>query len=293
MQGYVHIQSLIGPGAAMNNLQYGMEQILDAWIERRGIRCGALWDLDRMLLLAKTWMIQDSVGTVLASLKKRYDELQESKEFGLNTLSWRYLACIMRIYHAFGEDIVAPALEKGVLEMKILAKAMEDNLRRGFEGEFVDSESKLSSLLAADWIILQRKRPELVSSNLVGLAEDAYIACGEDIPVDSFTPSRPLSPEETNILAPIQGHNAQASLTAVVQQQGEPEFEISRCPFTLFGNLDCEAWCCRICGRMFQRAPRTAQDDTLKRRSAVLQCPMCAGLVGPPIPDFLLMPPCT
>eukprot|EP00890_Picochlorum_soloecismus_P003810 jgi/Picsp_1/442/NSC_00440-R1_---NA--- len=293
MQGYVHIQSLIGPGAAMTNLQYGIEQTIDSWIERRGIRCGALWDLDRMLLLAKTWMMQDSIASVVASLKRRFDALQESKKLTLEFLSWRYLACIMRIYQACSGEVLAPAIQRGVLEMKMLANGMEDILRRGFEMGLTDQENKLSTLLASDWIMLQRNRPELVSSKLVRLAEDAYIACGEDIPVDSSMPPRPLTPEETNILAPMQGYNAEASLTAIVQQQGEPDFEIPRCPFTLFGNLDCEAWCCRICGRIFQRAPRKKIDNKLEKGSAVLQCPMCAGLVGPSIPDFLLLPPCT
>lgn len=273
----------------MTSLQYGIEQTIDSWIEGRGTRNGALWDLDRMLLLAETWMMQDSVGSVVASLKRRYDALQESKDPALKDLSWRYLACIMRIYQTCSGEVIAPAIDRGVLEMKILANGMEDILRRGF----TNPESKLSALLAADWIMLQRNQPELVSSDLVSLAEEAYIACSEDIPVDSSIPPRPLTPEEATILSPMQGYNAKASLTAVVQQQGEPDFEISRCPFTLFANLDCEAWCCRICGRMFQRAPRKSADNTLRRTSAVLQCPVCAGLVGPQIPDFLLMPPCT
>ena len=274
----------------MTSLQYGIEQTIDSWIEGRGIRNGALWDLDRMLLLAETWKMQDSIGSVVASLKRRYDTLQESKDPASKDLSWRYLICIMRIYQACNAEVIAPAIDRGVLEMKILANRMEDILRRGF----ADRESKLSALLAADWTMLEKNRPELVSSDLASLAEDAYIACGEDIPVDSSIPPRPLSPEETTILAPMQGYNAKASLTAVVQQQGEPDFEISRCPFTLFANLDCESWCCRVCGRMFQRAPRkSANTNALRKRSSVLQCPMCAGLVGPPVPDFLLMPPCT
>jgi len=157
-------------------------------------------------------------------------------------------------------------------------------------------EGSMSRLLAADCVMANVHHPMLFNG-LVDLASRVYAEYGEEETMTATTlatstvesragPQRPVAELDAGVTAAVQGGGMPKALSAALYDHGEPaKATLPRCPASLEVCVKGRMWACRLCSRPYQRVPVDEKDG-------IVQCILCAGLVGLARPDFLIFPPC-
>ncbi len=279
-QGYIHIQSVVGPDAEVPSITDSLKSCIDGWTlnaRETNVSRASLWDIERLATLSERMEpnverlpeilqhVQDNAGLGLTA---------DKRPCVVRNVSLRHVAVLIHLLRAL-QKTYDQILSISDLEMVMMKATVE----RIMATDVVGGETQnLSPLLALDFAVShQSSHGWIFTDDFVEQVKDLYAVFGEDVIVDGAPPSRQISPSIKDLMAPMSSGSVDESLVAFVSNSNNPSAEpcpVPRCPASLLGILDGGAWACQSCHRSFG-CP--ARPECLLHGG--FACTLCAGVV--------------
>lgn len=281
-QGYVHILSLVGPGAEVSSIPKALTSCVDRWakcVENRNIYRSIMWDIERLSnLLLKMSSDSREISEVLKLLQEKSGiVVNEGNVPGIvGVISPGYVTALIHVLRCLNHPRFERIVDVADLEMVM----MRDNIERIISEEASKQNEVhiLSALLALDFIISHEKTHKWIfSEDFVAMARAKYGVFGEDVVTDEHPPKRLVSPSIKNLVASMGSGSIQETLLASISTSKKNPNEsciVSRCPASLLVMLDGGEWLCQSCQRCFgiPTRPRHFLNGSF-------MCTLCAGIV--------------
>jgi hypothetical protein len=313
--GLLHLHRIAGPGAEIDGFA-AATLVCKSWAAQR-LPAAAIWDVVTLTKMQEGLApaVADSLETeflqIKNSISKNPAQLLPSD---IPDYAWRLLraAVTLRRVEAAAAVAAAAVAKTETLEiphqevldrdqMLLLQRQLEKLLKSSGSDGSSEEQQQLRRLLAADCVVANAKHTDLMVG-LLPLAVKAYHEAGETPPgeANAFAiPSRDSGAMLEHRPVATSGGSATAALTTMFHEEGQAVV-LHRCPATLEVCFGAGKWVCRGCQRSYNEVPSattTGEEKEENLKGGVIavappECVMCAGLVGPYGPDFLLMPPC-
>ena len=278
-QGYTHLQSIVGPVALRKDTIGAIEECIRGWIDHK-CNSTVLWDVERLAYIAQRNMEIDPLSGLLKKLANECQMLYGVEES--TSRHWRLMAALIRLLKAVETIEMDGVPSIGSLETQMLLQQARLIMA---SVDDKDEDSKHSALLAADFV---QANSEQSNQILLNLCREIHSRYGDSNPIQPVERSIvPGKMEEGKV--PMDSGGATGALTVKIPLDEENSMTLTRCPNSFLVNIDGGQWCCSACSRAFQKAFIVSfVDDTC----GMPICPLCAGHLGPSMPDILFTPPC-
>lgn len=276
-QGYLHIQSVVGPGAEVPCILDALKCCIDGWVQST-IGRASLWDIERLAVLSER---MDQSGKEIAKILQM---LQDKAGIGLNAqnmpciltkISIAHVAVLIHALRVIQNQQHSKILSISDLEMVMMKDVVWNLITRSHDG---DDTWRLSALLALDFVVShQKSHGWIFTDNMVQKTKETYSILGEDEYVEEEPPKRQISASIKNLMATMRSGSVEESLRASVLTNNNTSEEpcvVMRCPATLLGMLDGGEWSCQSCHRSFSQPTRP-----MCFSHGNFACPLCAGIV--------------
>jgi hypothetical protein len=276
-QGYLHIQSVIGPNAEVPNMLNALLQTVRSWATG-GSSPGALWDAARTAALAETLASHEDMVGILGAIQNEAG-ISAGEAPGSWTLvdsgkqTYRYAAAMLHILRALQGDY-DEVLKIDDLEMVSMKGNVSWIISSQSTMPTLSDAERLSGVLAIDFVLAgHESHTWIFPKDMLHESRKQYSLYGVEDPRNDV-PARRISVElPQNLVARVNTSSMNRALVASVSDGENNEFEVSRCPATLLGNLDGGSWICSSCKRTFGAPPRPGH---LFDEPTPIACTLCA-----------------